>query len=380
MPSCSAAPLGLKLLLFSLMLLPEYTAQAGEPTAEELVQAYERYLGILCRATFSVHMRVYSDSPQVPRDGPCVESFIRYYRDGQRTKSVESTTARWYLADGKLQTNKYAVERIFTEKWRLIIGYNETGQRPSGIIATLGVPSDGERPRTDSFSPLVDGNVYNNRPSLSDTLRNSKLSVRKTDLEGRPHWIVEGTGKWGYHALWLDPGRDHLPIRYVQRKRAADWLFDSTLANVPKSMGGPWSEYQLQLDASTITALGGRNFLTGFTCVQQVHRAGGTVNERFVASLTDIRLDPDFSTDPFVPSIAIPDGFPVTVEGQQQIDHEWRGGRIVKRVSEGSVANLADNWFRQGSMLGRGLLLLGLLGAGGLGVVLWSRRRRAAAG
>lgn len=366
---------GLPLLLC--LVLVDLPSRAGDvPTAEELVRAYEQYLRAFDRATFSARMTVHSDSPRAPRDGPNHDSLTQYWRDGKRQKRLKSTTAR-YVRGGKTHTTKESGEWIFTEKWRLVVGHDDKGEGPRGIVARLGVPSDQERPENDPFSPFVDGRLLGDPLPLPETLRNCKLSVRKAEIEGRRHWVVEGTGKWGYHALWLDPDRGHLPVRVLSRKQGADWLIDKSLAGMPKEFGGPWSEYQVQVDATAVSVMAGRHVVTGCTAVGQTHHTGGKHTERYVISLSDINLNPDFSTDPFVPTVSIPDGFPVTIEGQEQIDHVWRNGRIVKRVSEGSVANLAGNWFQGGSMLGRGLLLLGLLAVVGLGVVLWLRRRRA---
>jgi hypothetical protein len=130
------------------------------------------------------------------------------------------------------------------------------------------------------------------------------------------------------------------------------------------------------LDATRIELVSDRHLVTGATLVRRLtDEEGGVDSMRFVFALSEIKLNPDFSKDPFVPSVVIPEGYPVTARGQPGIEHEWRNGEVVKNVNQSSVANLEGNWYQRGTSFGRGSAALLVLALAALGGAYWFWRR-----
>jgi len=351
---------------------------AHEPQAEALVAAYENFLKPFEKCTFLVKCRYVATGRNAGPEGwRNVESY-RVWRHGNLLKEVSWLSSEHKDDKGKLVTSRDNGERIYAGDMQMVIGYDETNQAPDGIVASLGGLSDEERDHMERrfFSPVVNGKMLGNREPLPEVLRKSRLTAKVEVLEGRRLHVVGGSSPWGYHAVWLDLERGGLPRRIVQRKHAQDKMMDWTLATIPKELGGPEKLFLQQLDVTNSALVDGKPVVTGFTLVQQSEsQQGGILKEEYDVTMESWDLNPDFGRDPFVPSIVIPNGHPVTVRGQTHIDYEWRDGKIVKKVNDGTLVGLARHWFQRGSVIGNSVVLLVLASVIGLGVYLWCRRR-----
>jgi hypothetical protein len=350
-----------------------------EPSPADLIVAYEQYLKSLDKCTFVVQSKTVIIGPGTGPQGVRNTESYRVWRHGKWWKQISSLCTE-YEDKGKPAISKSAGESILAPAGTIRIHYDSSGAAPAGILATLG----GTPPELEDFVglqvyyPILNGLMLGNRGTLPAILRQSRITARKELLEGRVLWVVEGNGPWGFHALWIDLEKGGLPRRIVQRKQGRDKILDLTLATLPANRGGPLEAHSQQIDITGSVVVDGRHVVSQLMAVIETHKhQEEPLVEKSVFTFTQWDLNPDFSQDPFVPSVPIPDGFPVTVEGQSHIDYEWRNGRIVKKVNPASIAGLAELWFQRGELIGNSFVLLVLASVLGLGVYLWWRRRAA---
>lgn len=362
-------------------------ATAEKLTAADLLAKYEQTLAMFQKATFRVHVLSYSDWPGFsPQGGPYRDDSFQIWVDGERWKQMESCVSRG-LERGRVRADKEGNELLCSGKGSISVVLDAEG-RPKGILASLQELSEEQRRRISCyqrFSVAINGGMDFDQFSLPETLHQSQLSAREVRWDGRRLWLLEGTGPWGYHALWLDPQQGFLPRRILQRKQGEDKMFwgqgqNTTVDTVPSERYGPWKQASQQWDITRFGTANSKPVITGFTLTSAIQTAQGvrspdTTHARHVVSFSEINLNPDFSRDPFVITTRIPNGLHVTVREQRGIDYEWRDGEIVKSVNQSSVGNLEGHWFQGGSLFGRGLLLLAFLVVGGFSFLCWYKRR-----
>lgn len=359
-------------------------ARANEPTPDELLQGLTRSLALFDRSTYVIGEKYYTSSatPRYPANYLYREGTYHVWRDGMKRKQI-STVRVYAIRKGKRTDSLSKSEAVSWDDKALRVRPDPKTGKASSAYAILRGLAEQDRVHGGDRSihtPLIDGMFGGNQFPLPETLRQSRLSVKKAELGGRKVWLLEGTGDWGYHAVWLDPARGLVPLRIVQRKQRQHKGSDGKQpAEWPV---GPIQEYAVQLDANRVETVNGRALVTQYTLVMSevLGPEKTKETERFVVSLSEVNLNPDFSKNPFTLSTPLTNGSPVTVEGQEMINHEWRDGEVVKSVNQDSVASLGGHTFQPGRRWGTGLTALAAVAVAGGAVYLWLRRRQPAGG
>jgi hypothetical protein len=321
-------------------------AAAADPSPEDLVNAYEKACKAYERAAYRVEMKtLYTGPKQQPPGLVPVESDMQVWRDGDRCKFIHSRTSR-FQAKGELIEQEHAEEQLFPGKGFIIVRIKPLQLRQPPVRARLGELTEREKGLLYRMPvALLHGRLdYNIRDNtlipLPEILRESQLSTRKAELDGKPVWVLEATGKWGAHTLWLDSAAGLLPRRIEQRKKGADW----TSPGMPMNSLPPYSETRfypaakatevaLIIDGVQIERFGATDLLTGFTIRDTIRFDNGqSVTWTGTTRVRDVKLNPGFATDdPFRITSPVPDGAAVHVFDAPNIAFEWRGGKIVRK-------------------------------------------------
>ncbi len=378
-------------VLFNILALP-VLANAAEKTPEELLSAYERTLDVYKRATFTVHTQGYYYGFALPNGTKIEDSTFQVFRDGERWKYLRTSTSQ-YPDKGKVGSTQSQSEVLHPGKGSISVQYDPTKKKTRSVVAKLGELPDAERNLiwTYFFGLVTHGYLAGNLTGdggaypLPVILRQSNLTARTEQLEGREVWVLEGTGKWGTHTLWLDPGHSYLPRRMVQRKERDHWVKpDLPIASLPvgNSALDPkvhCAGFNQQMTAPRFERINDRDVITGFTFEEEKRFVDGqAVSTKAQVRFSEVNLNPDFSSrDLFRITTPIPNGFPVQVRDQAGINFEWRDGAIVKSVNQDDIASLEGHRFLGGS-LSRGLLITAVLAVVALASILgwyWRRTR-----
>lgn len=335
-------------------------ARAADPSAEDLVASYEKTVSAFNRVSYRADLKKTYDGPKLPAGQVLDEYKYQIWRDGERWKFLISL--KHYQPRTKTVT-KMEEEWLFPGKGYVRIGpgHNMKGIMYYGIMAHLNELPGTEKWRTYRGAiGLMNGFLqYNGTDKgpllLHDLLRQAKLSARQEKVDGKPAWKIEATSKWGSHTVWLDPAASYLPLRIVQRKKGADLGTHGTPLNALKPFKGGLYYPAAKLTATEIIVdsvksrrVGGIDVFSEFT-VRDAHRFDNgqavTITEHVI--VRDVKFDPDFTKqDPFTISTPVPDGNPVTVVGEENIQHEWRKGKVVKRIEPTALENLFGSQFR----------------------------------
>ncbi len=326
-------------LLSVLICLFPITVQAKDPTPEELLKAYEASISIYERAAFTVETNIYSPGWALPRGTPTKHSVYRVWRDGHRWKYELSDTTN-SPDKRKILTSRYQSEKLFPGKGTIHVDLEPTRGTIQSVSARLGELSQAERSQIPAYwFGAIYGYLDNNGGVLlPQILKESKLSARKNKLEGRELWVLEGIGRWGYHALWLDPALGFHARHIEQRKNGGDWIeHGRSIASLPKFNSTFYpneflKERSQRIEAREWNRIGDSIVLIAMTAKEESRFSNNRTavldaHIRFSA----VTLNPDFSKfDAFTIKTPIPNGTPVQVDDQPTIRFEWHDGRIVK--------------------------------------------------
>lgn len=324
-------------------------AIAAEPTADDLKAGYEKTVRAFERVAYRAEVKVTYDGPKL-RAGQLLEaSDYQVWRDGNRQKLLLSETRHFPGKQG-MEKRETSEERLFPGK-----GYIRVATLPMAV----GVFAHAVRARLNELADtekwmvyqdpiaVLNGRVkYNGTDSgpltLPEVLGKSKLSARKVNIDDKLLWVLEATGKWGSHTLWLDPAAGYLANRIEQRKKGADWgEFGKPLDSLqPYPEGdayfpaGRLTESTIIVDGVSTKRFGAVDVPIAFT-VRDTKRFdnGQAVTLTSSVRVREVDFDPDFAKkDLFTISSPIADGTPVTVADEPNIAYQWRDGKIVKRV------------------------------------------------
>lgn len=251
------------------------------------------------------------------------------------------------------------------------------GNNQLGILAYLSPGSLPERFGYREFYGVITGRLTGNAElALPEILKQSSLSVVPVEAGGQSLVKLTGESVYGAITVWIDPSRNHVPVRIHQRKKADHRSGNHVLSEIPQKHGGPMKSCEYEQEVKE------------WVVVQGVH-VPKQVSKRFAAvfpdeSQADYVESLTFSDWQFgkqvtwQPETFIPDGTPVTVDGERHIDYEWREGKVVKKISADTVRGLSAHWFQPGSWIGISTLTLLLLTVSGMAWYWWYRRRSAA--
>jgi hypothetical protein len=360
------------------------SAQGADLSPDELLAAYERSFTIYERGVFAVETRITYSGFALPAGTVIEEGKTQLWRDADRWKYITSAVYHSPLK-GKVHESSSRMETVYPARGMVIVILDPVKeQKVQAIVARLDDLPVEERSRIGTL-PLglaTHGFINGNgRLTLPAVLKQSKLSARREQVDSRDLWVLEGTGPFGQHTLWLDPALGFLPRRIVQRKAGTDWFERGRVVNTCEGDGRYWpraryTETSRRMDALKFEKMGNSFALTEFTIVEESHFADGravalSTNVRF--SKVDLAAIRFAGTDPFVVSTPIPNGTPVQVDDHPTISFRWQDGQIIKDIERDSVEKLSGHSMRPGTWLGHGTLSIGALSLLGLVAIAWAR-------
>lgn len=374
-------------MVFLFLLVPAFVAQS--PSSEnsgavaEALRRYEDALQVYSTCSFSATTKLYDNSSKLPGSLPRSEISNSVVRAGSRWKLRETVLHR-HLEKDRVRVNYEEHETVYPAQGMYGVLIDPKTHAATSLLVLLRELSEAERNRVlgESFSPIVNGGLFWNEVSLLDTIKQSNPRVTKAELDGREMLLLEGDGEWGYHGIWLDPKHGFQPRRIVQRKDGRDRVcinpgVNKSLSSLPAEYGGPYQQFLQQVDSSMFELIQGKHVITAFSAASELkHKDGRSVGgQRRLVTFTQFNPTPDLSKDPFVLTTPIPNGTRVTVDDKRGIEHEWRDGKVVKRVNAETVNSVRGGVFQQDRLLGVGLLVLGLIAAVVVTLAFWLRYR-----
>lgn len=344
--------------------------QASDLSPNDLLSAYTESLKAFERAAFTYETKVSYTGFAMPHGTVMQQSNHKVWRDGNRWKFIQEDTGR--LPDrGKLVSTSNLAEEVYPEKGFIHADFDPANKNLLALVARLDeLPESMRLGIGGNYGPIVTGHLsWNDGVILPDILQESTLTVRKDIAPKSDLMILQGTGKWGEHTLWLDPTHNYIPRRIEQRKKGQDWIDrDKPLSEVGPGDGrvypkASYKEVSQRFEATKVDQIAGKDIITEVVLTEQLQFANNqSVTLTTQMRISNLAMSPDYSSgNPFVINTPIPNGTPVEVYDSPGIEYEWQDGKIVKKVSAPAVAFLGGMRFLVGSWLGRGILLLSAL-------------------
>jgi hypothetical protein len=345
----------------------------SDPDVATLLERFERAFQPLRKCTFRAEIKVYAPLTGLSPGVPQAERLFQVWCDAEKLKYLLTEVWR-YTEKGNLREEKATSEIISRDRDPLTVTLREGSKHPLIITYEGKPPRDVEiGSRSPEFVLALSGTMDLDGVPLPQLLRQGTVKVKRDS----GLWVVEGKTPFGLTVVRLDPERGYLPVAAQRLSLAGDRVGggdNKTFADLDCENAS--REYQV----TKVLKIDGRFVIGAFTLASSFQgKSGERSGARTVVTLSDINLNPNFTTDPFVVQTPIPNGTPVTVADRRGIDYEWRDGRIVKRIDQASVSQLSGNWFTRGVMLGTGLLLLGVVAVVVAGIWCYFRFRRARA-
>jgi hypothetical protein len=351
-------------------------ARGASPSPERLLASYKSWLASTARATFRVDCVARYQGFALPAGTPIQESTHIVWRDGDRWKLQMHDTFR-YPRRGQVATGEDVSERIYTNNSSFMVIQDPAKHVIRGVVANLDELPESQRRQTYSYKH---GAVYgyldgNDGLLLPAVLEDSTLTAHFEVHNGRQVQVLDAEGKWGIHAVWLDPAAGYIPCRIEQHKVGKDLLRADMPLTSYVGDGRFWPKHACNamhrtVEVTKTQSYSGTTFPVAMTLVDEERfDKDQTVTVTTEIRFAHVNLRPDFSSaNPFIVSTPIPNGTPVQVDDHPGINYEWRDGNIVKSMSQAALANLNDGKLASSAyplgtklMVALGLVALALL-------------------
>lgn len=344
------------------------------PSGDELVQSVAAYFDDLRRIRFTAVVEDQCHSHIGAQPLSRVEAEVSRDNDswGVFIKSTEHRQGK----NGHIETSTHVYEFF----WLPSTGFrqfNYTDNTCSSITARSEKRDLLRDTGMHIYLPLITGHVLGTSQTLVDLLAQAKPRVRQVRENEREFYMIENETAWGLTAVWLDPTENGLPLR-IRHAKGLDHvmgLAGRPLREFPKDRdGAAIQSYESLVNVVETITVGNRRLPRR---VEVLTRSVFDDPTKFlvcrgVVHYRDYQFDFTFDQEP---RAVVPDGTVVYMQDEPHIDYEWRGGKIVKRIPEGTVRSLLGHWFQPGSLIGTSTLILLLLTLAGAVFYFWYRRK-----
>ncbi len=367
-----------------LLAVPTFaTQQPVTPRPEELIASLDRYIQLFQTCSFSVEEKFYTTrDPNYRANVPYRERRFSILLDGERMKMIGTTNIN-LMEKGKTDTITESHEWIAgVGQPCLLVSRDSKSGKGTAVRSYTDMSKQERIHRTGIMAalPLINGGTFamNSHWTITEQLKNSKLSVRQEASSDRLIWLLEATSEWGNYSISFDPKLAFAPVRI--HKRLESWqknIGGIPLQSIPENEGGPCHEITWEWKADRIETIQGHSVVSAYTITEIAICGKNRTKDVDIqrVQLKDINLHPTITPDSFAISTPIPNGAPASIEGKEMIRHEWRDGKIVKNIDQESVANLEGNWFESNRGWRMGLLTLAVLAVAGIGFYWWRSSR-----
>lgn len=342
-------------------VVPAFSGE--QPTADELLTAYQRSVEHLARARIE-----------------CVEKHPeRQLGENDRVTETHERTitrdgSRWKVAQvSRMVRTVNGTKREGGVRQEMIVGEHliEVGQMPDGTVrisafldptvvktVQIGTQTVKRDPTRAHWNALGGAEVLFGRfpgdddQPLWDVMREAPtltLSPDTEDIDSVPTYVLKSVGKFGEHTVWIDRAHGSLPRRIEIRKQLGN-LLDGTqlgsrigVADDPPPQPGQrrlptqppdFRAFSARIDDIQIENKNGVFMMTAWKSEEKFTFGNGkTGGRRSEHSVGVVDFKPESSArEAFRPGIEIPDKTRVDVrDGLTGAEYEWVGGQIQVR-------------------------------------------------
>jgi hypothetical protein len=183
----------------------------------------------------------------------------------------------------------------------------------------------------DSKSSFLDGLLPGGIEHLATImLKSSNLSLKpeKENIDGRPCYVMEATGKYGYYKLWVDPDCGYNIRRAIMRKKLGDIMEDGDVLSKEGT-----EAIEIIVDQIKLENFNGVWFPVEGTAVNNQVYKGKEYHYQYVASRSNIKWNPDFEEIGAF-KMDLPDGAFIRNDEMPGILYEWQDGRIIPYIDD----------------------------------------------
>jgi hypothetical protein len=191
---------------------------------------------------------------------------------------------------------------------------------------------------------------------------------------------------YGKMSIWLDPAHQNRVVKYSILTEAHHLVSakDKLRDTIVKTVNGKDIITDKQDVIYNVTKYGSGEFSTmpfAYTIETNLWYSDATTfTSKESVEIKKLTRLPEGSSVDLSPKIKIPNGTRVTVAGEESIEHEWRDGKIVKKVSSKAVEQVTQVEFKKPESSGVRWLwvagpVVGMLAI--LGFVWWRKRGKA---
>ena len=319
---------------FCLLLTLSFCANAGQPSAGELISEYEKSLSVLDRSAYEIETNMVIETAQPTENPTCMVRKTSVRRDGDRWDVVAEDRHTFKSGEQPPTISHYG--GILDER---SISYESNGNKPPEVID---VDSDFKEGKAKARACLGGGIIAegylleDGGARLPDILRSSlSLVVRndKPEIDGYPTYVLESRGENGETIMWLDPNSGFHPRRIESRKSGDDLLNGQPLASSRPNNEifppEPLHEYSIVVESVKIDQIEGTFVITGADVTESwTFSSGQMVRISYDFKLSKIDMNPDFNALRAF-EIKVPDGTPAHDLDFPGINFMVVGGKIV---------------------------------------------------
>lgn len=157
----------------------------------------------------------------------------------------------------------------------------------------------------------------------------TRLRADTEEVAGSPCYVLECDSKRGHYVLWVDPAQGYAIAKATVDKSAGNLWYDESLEAAP-AKGQDLVSVHAELSETTVQKIGDTFVpVSGKLVVEEVHGDGTHRTSSYVATRSNIQLNPDFSSMTAFVMDGIPDGTVVWNEDFPGLPWVWMNGAAV---------------------------------------------------
>jgi hypothetical protein len=295
--------------------------------------------------------------------------------------TLESTNT--YVSKGKSITEPYKYATVLDGGF--LIGFYPATSKNSQLPARRVSDANSECIGNQFF--LSHLYLSRNPCSLVDVIAATTniIGPREDILDGVKTELYISESKYGKTSVWFDPNRSHLLMKIHQQKSLDSFIMnDKRIRDLSPQQNDSSSKSLLSLDLTWI--LSNHQLHDGFYFPRKIRiseidtyrQSPPELNESTV-EYSNLRFFRANMTEHRKLLSYIPEGARVDIEDETTIRHEWRDGKIVKKVSTKAVEQVAQVEFKKPESSALRWLWISIPVVGVLLVIafVWRKRGRA---
>lgn len=352
------------------------TMLAVQPTAADLVAAYQQSTHVLDRAEFELDCTDALTGDSRMHGIIQREATYHIWRDGTRWKIDCQSLSRVPTDGGKFEVEHHTAQTLSGQTFLQVDGLDSN----QSLMAYLdGAPQSIAIGWLDTFAVLFGYLPGNNFAPTPELLRQATSSITPVSSP-RDGWRLDAISRYGKFNLLFDSQLRMVELRML--KTGADLAGETPLSQHPASKpsiffpGGKTVQRELKLTIDERGYWHDIEFPSAATVTETKTLTGGTVTVTYRMRLNPLSIGPP-PASAFQITVPIAEGAPVQVVDRPNIEYVWRGGEIVKEINPNTVARLRDRSYFSAFNITGYFVVFAVLLLTVLGLTSWVRHRMA---